>query len=133
VKNALPISMAIPGAAGAMCSTVLDLVRWEDAMSHRRVLAESLHVAMETEAKLADGKGTKYGFGLSLAGVEGRRVVRHGGGINGFTAELMYLPADDLTVTVLTNSEGGNPKAIAEGILAVLLAGPPRASEGGFR
>jgi len=45
--------------------------------------------------------------------IDGQKVIQHGGGIEGFNAQLAYYPEDKLTVIVLGNLNGSAPKSIA--------------------
>ena len=117
VVNDAPISMNTPGAAGAMCSTVLDLLAWQRAFNQARLISPASRDRMRTEAKLSNGSGTKYGFGIGIGEVEGHRAFSHGGGINGFSTSLAYFPDDDLAVVVLTNN-GGSPAGRMQGLIA---------------
>ena len=47
-----------------------------------------------------------YAFGLGVRTVDGRKVIDHGGGIEGFNTHLAYYPEDKLTVVVLGNLNG---------------------------
>ncbi|MBK8058486.1 MAG: serine hydrolase [Gemmatimonadetes bacterium] len=47
-----------------------------------------------------------YGMGLFLNNYRGHRLVHHGGNIDGFSAELNFLPSDSIGVVVLTNLNG---------------------------
>lgn len=114
--NAAFISMANPGAAGALCSTVGDLVRWTELLHDGGVVAPGSFEAMTTPAVLTTGDTTSYGFGLGLGDLEGHERIAHGGGINGFETVLSRYPEADLTIAVLTNAGGGNPSKIEEAI-----------------
>jgi CubicO group peptidase (beta-lactamase class C family) len=68
-----------------------------------------------TPALLADGseaslrmfnQPASYGFGWFLASYAGRRMVTHGGGIEGYTANLYHFPVERLTIMVLANAKG---------------------------
>lgn len=123
--NAKPISMTIPGAAGAMCSSVLDLVRWTRQLVGGTAVSPGSFQRMSTEARLNGGAGTGYGYGLGLRPLEGRRAIAHSGGINGFSSNQTYLPEEDLTVIVLTNAEGGPLGTLVAAIVRSALAVPP--------
>lgn len=110
--NAEPLSMTQPYAAGALCSTARDLVRWQEALAGGKVVSASSYRAMTTSGKLDNGTETGYGFGLGLSKLEDRPLVGHGGGINGFVTHLAYLPGEELTVVVLANAEGANPERL---------------------
>ena len=122
VVNADPISMNTPGGAGAMCSTVLDLLKWRHALFGGRVVSNASLEKMTTPAKLNDGSLTGYGYGLGVGRFEGHRRVAHGGGINGFITQAAYYPDDDLTVVVLGNT-GSSPSDRVASLIARLMLG----------
>ena len=47
-----------------------------------------------------------YGMGFFIGSYRGRKMVHHGGNIDGFSAEVNFLPNDSLGVVVLTNLNG---------------------------
>jgi len=51
--------------------------------------------------------------------VKGRKLIEHGGGIEGFNTSLSYYPDDKLTVVVLGNLNGSAPEAIARNMAAL--------------
>ncbi len=116
-----PISMNTPGAAGAMCSTVLDLLEWRHALFGGRVVSNASLQRMTTPAKLNDGSSTTYGYGLGVGKLEGHRSISHGGGINGFITQLAYYPDDELTVAVLGNLGAAPSSRVASLIARVVL------------
>lgn len=48
----------------------------------------------------------QYGMGFFITTYRGRKLVHHGGNIDGFSAELSWLPEDSIGVVVLTNLNG---------------------------
>ena len=60
-----------------------------------------------------------YAFGLAVQAKKGRKVISHGGGIEGFNTFLAYYPEDKLTVVVLANLNGSAPEAIAGQLAAI--------------
>ncbi|MGD8318944.1 MAG: serine hydrolase [Gemmatimonadota bacterium] len=113
-----------PFAAGSLCSTVGDLVRWNQALHHGRVVSAPSYRAMITPETLLDGTPIRYGMGLVVDDTGGRRLITHGGGINGYTSDGRYYPDDDLTVIVLQNSTGAPGPAALSSALADLVLGP---------
>lgn len=92
-------------AAGGLCSTVLDLVRWERALEDKRVVSVAMLEAMRTPARLAGGFEVEYGLGTRLGLTGGRRKIGHTGGGQGNKAVLAHYPHEDVTISVLLNTE----------------------------
>ena len=92
-------------AAGGLCSTVLDLVRWQKALEDGRVVSPAMLRAMGTPARLSNGLSVGYGLGTRL-GITGRhRKLGHTGGGQSNKAVLARYPDDDVTIAVLLNTE----------------------------
>lgn len=103
LANADPISMTVPYAAGAVCSNVLDLVRYQRALVAGKIVSKASYARMSQPAVLKDGWRTAYGLGLVNDVIQGTRMVGHGGQINGFWSVLFYYPVEDVTVVLLSN------------------------------
>jgi len=114
-----------PYAAGSLCSTVADLVRWNEALHGGQVLTDASYRAMISPAPLVDGTPVRYAMGLVADSTDGRRSIGHGGGIPGFLTEGRYYPDDDLIVVVLQNSTSPVGPAVLEDQLVELVLGPP--------
>lgn len=128
--NAPPLSMNPPGAAGALCSTPRDLVRWTRALVSGRVVSPASYAAMTAPTTLGTGEVEQYGYGLAPGKLGEHAVVQHSGGINGFSAFLAYFPAEELTIAVLANG-GANTGAIKDRIARAIFGMPapaPRAA-----
>lgn len=115
--NTKYLSMSQPFAAGAICSTVGDLVRWNRALHTGKVVSAASYKLMTTAEGAATKGPRQYGFGLQMDSVAGRAAISHGGGIHGFITANTWVPSAELSVTVLTNS--GSAKS---GILLRQLA-----------
>ncbi len=118
-----------PYAAGSLCSTVGDLVRWNQALHGGRVLPDAAYAIMTTPMPLVDGSATRYAMGLGVRLRGESRVIAHGGGINGFLSDAQYFPDDDLLVVVLQNSVGPvGPGGLSAKIVEAVLGpeSPPR-------
>ena len=97
------LSMTQPHAAGALVSTVDDMLAWNLALHEGGVLQPASHAAM---VELAGKAGeSDYGFGIMVGELRGQPVYEHGGGIFGFSTYLMYLPDSGVSVVVLQNME----------------------------
>lgn len=128
-----------PYAAGSLCSTVRDLVRWNQALhgdgEGGTLLSPDSYRELITPGTLADGTPIRYAKGVGITHRDGRMRIAHGGGIFGYLSEVRYFPDDDLSIVVLINTAGPtSPGAIASAVEDVVL-GPatvqrPRAFSG---
>ncbi len=119
--NADYISMELPFAAGSLCSTVDDLVKWTRALHAGRVVSAASFRDMTTPVKLPSGRPMSYGYGLEIGSLGGHREISHGGGINGFISQLAEFPDDSLTVVVLANTAPAPSSEVATALAAAVL------------
>jgi CubicO group peptidase (beta-lactamase class C family) len=113
VDNAGFINMTVPQGAGALYSTTEDLLKWEQALFGGKLLKPASVEKMTTPFK------NNYAFGLQVQTRSGRKLIDHGGGIEGFNTELAYYPDDKLTVIALGNLNGQAPNDIATKLAAL--------------
>ena len=129
-SNAEFLSMALPYAAGSLLSNVDDLAVWNAALLAGKVLKPETLARAWTPYKLPDGTSTGYGYGWSVGEYEGHRMIRHNGGINGFSTDGILFPEDKLFVALLTNSSVGKRTPDAYNFRAAALAlGKPLPAE----
>ncbi|MES2773744.1 MAG: serine hydrolase domain-containing protein [Bacteroidota bacterium] len=98
--NADPINMATSTyAAGAMYSTVDDLLNWQTALEGDGLLsAESRQIFFTPVIG-------NHAFGLYINKMKnGKTAIGHPGGINGFSSFLIRFKEDDINVVLLDNS-----------------------------
>lgn len=105
IAHARYVSMSIPYAAGSILSTVDDLAKWTEAVAAGKVVNLELLERAWTPYKLTSGESTSYGYGWHVNELYGSRVIAHGGGIMGFSAHAMWMPAEKVFVAVLSNTE----------------------------
>ena len=115
-----------PGASAVFCSAH-DLVRF--GMFHlkahlgdqKAILADATLDEMHTIVIESD-KTSGYGIGWRINPDDnGYRVIEHGGGMGGVSTILKLLPAENLTVAVLTNGNTRIHLRVADEILSALL------------
>ncbi len=118
-----------PYAAGSLCSTAEDLVKWDDALHHGKILSEKMYEEFLAPAVLNDGTVTHYAKGITVTDKNGRKMIEHGGGINGFLSENRYFPGEDVKVIVLVNSTGPvAPGKVADRITEFIFGKPSKES-----
>lgn len=124
-RNATFVNMGQPFAAGALASTVEDLIRWQRGLVNHTLLDPDSWKAMTTPAKLNHGKASVYGLGMFLRKLDDHPTIRHGGGINGFRSDLAYFPDMDVTIAVLANTERARPEKVTDRIARHLFKTEP--------
>lgn len=129
LENAEFLSMTLPYAAGSLVSTVEDLYKWNlGVQAYKMVKKETLAKAF-TDHKLINGKSTHYGFGWGLNEMQESPTIEHDGGINGFLSSAIYLPKEEIFVSILSNSMAKSPANLAEKVAAIALGKPYNLTE----
>jgi D-alanyl-D-alanine carboxypeptidase len=118
--------MTQPHAAGSLLSTTGDLFAWHQALTGGEFIHDESYAKMTRPYALNNGETHPYGYGLGLSKLRGREMISHGGGINGFTCYVLWLPEDDVYVAVLTNRDGFSPgpTTVAKKIAAMVIGDP---------
>jgi CubicO group peptidase (beta-lactamase class C family) len=122
LTNAPAIDMQHPYAAGAMYSTVEDLLKWDQALYAETLVPAAAKTIMWTPFL----NGYAYGWNIvePSAQTGGHRLMLHGGGINGFSAHIIRQPDARVTVIVLSNNENASAGAVARDLLALYYGRP---------
>lgn len=123
VDNADFISLSIPFAAGALRSSVDDLALWNAAIAQGKLLRPESWKRMTTGYTLTNGRSSGYGYGFFVKKVAGQDAIEHGGDINGFSADSVWIPGANLYVAILTNCDVQDPdvQTVAEQVVSALL------------
>jgi serine beta-lactamase-like protein LACTB len=90
---------------GSYASTNADLARWTAALQGGKVLKPASLKAMDTAAILPNGHRVPYGYGIRPHTMAGQPYLRSSGDIQGFHAEVVYMPQPKITVSILSNSD----------------------------
>jgi hypothetical protein len=101
---------------------VLDLAKWDAALASGTLLRHETLRKAWTPVRLRDGATHPYGFGWTIGGERGHRVIEHGGSLAGFRTQISRFVDDRLTVIVLTNGSTARPKDLARGVAAQYVA-----------
>jgi CubicO group peptidase (beta-lactamase class C family) len=109
--------------AGSINSNALDLAQWlrmqlgEGERENKKIVSSGAVKEMhkpqmiipynpQSPGTTLDAHFTSYGFGWFLHDYHGRKVVQHGGGIDGMTALVAMMPEEKIGVAVLSNIQG---------------------------
>jgi CubicO group peptidase (beta-lactamase class C family) len=107
------IDMSIPHAAGALYSTVLDLLKWDQALYSEKLVPRKSLEAMFTPHK------DNYGYGWIIDKKFGSARYSHGGGIMGFVTTIERYPDEKLLVVALSNLENAPVWSIGSDLAAM--------------
>ena len=107
------------GPAGAINSSVNELARWvtvhlndgkygDKKLAEQATVADMRRVYMTTGATSTDTESVPGGYALGWGSdaYQGHEQVGHGGAIDGFIADVRFLPRDGVGVVVLANLNG---------------------------
>jgi hypothetical protein len=95
--------------AGAVWSTARDMARYlqmelsggQDAEGGRYIDRDQLRERYEPQIRI--GRESSYGLGLILAKASGLKEIGHGGNTFGFSAQMWFLPEQQVGMVVLSN------------------------------
>ncbi|WP_268224058.1 serine hydrolase domain-containing protein [Sinomicrobium oceani] len=114
------ISFSIPFSAGALMSTVDDMLKWQEAVKKYTLLSRRLTKKVFTDHSLNNGKLTGYGYGWHINVLNGVRSFEHGGSIFGYKSMGVYLPDEDIYVIGLTNCSCNSPTEVSRTIAGIV-------------
>jgi CubicO group peptidase (beta-lactamase class C family) len=111
------------------CSTVGDLLRlWRAIKEKNLVSAETFKLMTTAEGAAAQMSAqdpkAQYGFAMILNHEEDHRRIGQHGSLLGYSGSLYDFPEDQLTIVVLTNTEGQNAYAITRALARAILGLP---------
>jgi D-alanyl-D-alanine carboxypeptidase len=115
------------------CSTVGDLLQlWRAIQDKHLVRPETFRMMTTAEGAAAQMSAqdpkAQYGFAMILNHEEDHRRIGQHGSLMGYSGSLYDFPADQLTIVVLTNTEGQNAYAITRALSRAILGLPALAS-----
>jgi len=118
------------------CSTVGDLLQLWRAISEKKLVSAETFKQMSTPEGVAmqmspTDANAHYGFALSLNQEEDHKRIGQHGSLMGYSGSLYDFPADNLTIVVLTNTEGQNAYAITRALARAALGLPDLPAAGG--
>ncbi|HEY0678934.1 MAG TPA: serine hydrolase [Chitinophagaceae bacterium] len=91
------VDSSVSYAAGAIYSTASDLYKWHKSLYTDKVIKQASLEKAFTPFK------SNYGYGWIIVNLDGKKLITHGGGIFGFTADILRVPSDDICIILLVN------------------------------
>ncbi|MEP6794544.1 MAG: serine hydrolase domain-containing protein [Saprospiraceae bacterium] len=104
--------MSIPGGAGAIVSTPVDLTKFIEALFSLKLVSKESLSMMKT---MKDN----YGMGMFQMPFYTRKGFGHNGGIDGFGSTVGYFPDDSIAIAYCTNGQVYGMNDILIGVLSI--------------
>jgi len=115
IVNSPYLDMSIPTGGGGLYSTVEDMYKWDRALYTEKL------VTQKTLEKIFTAYAENYCYGWKQAEEFGHKYYRHGGGIEGFVAEIDRFTVDDACIIILCNFINAPVREIAKDLAAMLF------------
>lgn len=122
-RPAAPIRESWAGGAGAIVSTVADLMAWDNALANGKIVSNENFALMSSPGALKGGGKTSYGMGLGISKLYGHRRIWHNGGTNGSLTMNATYPDDHIDIIVFENDLGGDPEQMESAVFGAMFPG----------
>ena len=116
--NADFIDMSMPFSAGGIHSTVGNMLIWDQALYSEKILKKSSLEKMFTPYL------DNYAYGWIVSEMFGRKIVSHGGGIDGFASSFYRFVDDSVCIVVFSNNISADADQIARNLAAIVFDQP---------
>ncbi|WP_207423904.1 serine hydrolase [Desertivirga brevis] len=105
-------------SSGALYSTSRDLYKWYQSIRDNKIISKEATTRATTTFK--DG----YGYGWFIDSLYKKKIVSHGGNIEGATSYFLMDPVDDICIILLNNINNVKLERVGNTILGILLDKP---------
>lgn len=126
LQNADFLDTTSAWSAGGFYTTVNDLIVWNEALAHQKLLNADSTQRMLSVYPETVLQGMHYGYAVVLAERFGHKLQYHGGGITGFQSVLQRYPDVGLVIAILSNvddtdssSEAVAPWTLGDGLAKI--------------
>jgi D-alanyl-D-alanine carboxypeptidase len=115
------------GGAGSIAATSADAALWARLLFTGEVLGPAMTAQMLDGVAFTAAYKPRipYGLGVQAFPIGGRLAVGHSGRLLGFRSSVRHLPAEGVTIAVLTNQSRADPGVIVEALLAIVFEPEP--------
>ena len=110
--------MSVMSGAGSMYSTARDLYELDRALYGKKLLTDASKLQMFTPRK------NNYALGWEVDSVFGRLSISHAGSIDGYLANIVRFPEQDVCIVFLSNYFESKGPQISKALAAILFNEP---------
>ena len=122
-SKAVIVDSTVSFSAGALFATTGDLYKWNQSITSNKILKKESLTNAFTPRK------DKYGLGWIIDTFAGRQVITHDGGIHGFLSSNSIFPNDQISITLLSNSNSTKMGDVRGDVFAILFDKPYKLPE----
>jgi CubicO group peptidase (beta-lactamase class C family) len=124
VTESTPWDSTATYAAGSLYSNAKDLYLWNEGLLKNKIIKKA------TLEKAYTPILNDYGYAWWIETLYDKRVVSHGGNVDGFTSHFIRVPEDDICIVLLNNTYNHEIESIGNSILAILYNKPYKVLNG---
>lgn len=123
-------SIETAAPAGAINSSAREMAEWIRFLLRKGEVNGTKLVSQENYDEIfkphqAIGNGNSYGYGWMIRDWNGHKVFEHGGNIDGFNAQVAFMPDQNVGFVILTNVSGsGLPQSATTSVWKNLVGEP---------
>jgi CubicO group peptidase (beta-lactamase class C family) len=125
IEFEIPLPAAPEFATQSLCSTVGDIVKWQEALVQRAVFSERASRLIMTPTTLPDGNSTNYGYAIAMSKLGEFKSYSHTGGIGGFRVRVAYYSLPHVTIVVIANCATAPVDRVERDLARFVLAMQP--------
>jgi CubicO group peptidase (beta-lactamase class C family) len=107
--------------SGGIVSTIIDLAKWDQALTHQKILSPQAYTLMWTPVNLLNGKPSGWCLGWGISEKKGQWTATKDGAITGYRSLIVRHLTDQITCIVLANVTPAQLGKIAQPIYQLLL------------
>ena len=116
--DAIPWDSTATYSAGSLYSTAQDLYLWHKGLLSNQIISKSSLEKAYTPFR------NGYGYGWWIDSLYQKRVVSHGGNVQGFTTHMIRIPEEDVCIILINNTYNHEIETIGNSIVSILFDKP---------
>ena len=122
--ESIPWDSTATYAAGSLYSNAKDMYLWHQGLLKNKIIKKSSLEKAYTPVL------SGYGYAWWIDSLYTKRIVSHGGNVEGFTSHFIRVPEDDVCIVLLNNTYNHEIETIGNSILAILYNQPYKMLDG---
>lgn len=109
------VDSTVSYAAGSLYTTPSDLSKWNNSLYTGKIISK------KSIANAHTPRMNKNGMGWFIDTIHSKKVIHHGGGIDGFLCQNYVVPEESIEITVMGNVGSYDPNKFTTDLLGIML------------